>query len=180
MQTNPQTEFTRRTQEIHGTLRAVMYKVNQAGTDPEDLLQESLLCLWEKALTSPDFLQSTDPYLIQAAKWQAQHYLEHHEYLRTRVMQFEHELCPQTETDEECITGYDTAADLNMSPEKYTLYRDFLNAAQKRLTPGEKTLLHMLYCGYSHKEIAAHFGIQNSTLSMRKRKIAEKLAEYAF
>lgn len=173
-------------QKLAAKLRGVAYKFSRSTgvyVDPEDIYSDLVTAILNQAQVDPEFINQTDAYIIQFAKFQASHICQKAQvYLR-----FVDELGNVVDPEDE-----DQAEDLEMTAEvrekllqniqaveTEVLYNEmvetFVQTATSNLNQSELETVYMLYMGYKPAEIAREANISRAAVSMRIDKIAKKL-----
>ncbi|KPL72228.1 hypothetical protein ADN00_15525 [Ornatilinea apprima] len=173
-------------QKLAAKLRSVAYKFSRSTgvyVDPEDIYSDLVTAILNQAQVDPEFINQTDAYIIQFAKFQASHICQKAQvYLR-----FVDELGNVVDPEDE-----DQAEDLEMTAEvrekllqniqaveTEVLYNEmvetFVQTATSNLKQSELETVYMLYMGYKPAEIAREANISRAAVSMRIDKIAKKL-----
>jgi RNA polymerase sigma factor (sigma-70 family) len=155
-------------------LQGISYKMVFHGLDPEDTLQSICLALLERAAKEPEFASQEDAYICQYAKWSAWHLLQHsniyNDYVEgekwtadeeyNEISEFEYIPCEDPEPEEMF--------------ERYEAER-MLALTVKDLAPENRTVVKMLYVGYSRAEIATKLHISRPAVTQRIKTIRKAL-----
>lgn len=166
--------FESRLQSITPTLRKIARSVQ--GTlseyDQDDLIQAMHEGLVKQAKKNPSFLDQEDGYWFKKARWVALNMAGSGRAYTRRV---DAEIITRGDDGEE-LSNFDFMSSDNGDMEERIGQIDALERIAALLTPEELTLVKMLYQGYSQDEIAARMGVVKTTITMRKQRIAERLA----
>lgn len=167
--------FASRLQTLTPTLRKIARTT--VGTlseyDQDDLIQAMNEGLVKQAKRNPSFLDQEDGFWLKKARWVAQSLAGSGRAYTRRV---DAEIITHGDDGDE-LSNFDFMSSDSGDMEERIGQIDALERIAALLTPDELILVKMLYQGYSQDEIAARIGVVKTTITMRKQRIAEKLAE---
>ncbi len=180
-------------EEISPALRRKIGFLKDANLTTDDLFQEAILVIMQRALNDATFLENKDAYIIQAGFWAAQHRCEtsrvytNHLYEETAIagtaLAAAQQVGGTTNSDEEEDGELiDMFCDPDLTPEASLQYGQAVSdlvEAVKKCSPTNQAIIRRLAAGESESEIAAALGITRPAVSQRKKTIAAQLARFA-
>lgn len=140
----------------------------------EDILQEIVLKLLERAHQDPTFASRSDKELLIFAQWRGRHLAEKGR-IYTGYVQEEEYLSNANGVE---ISSFEFIAGDDPNPEQACIELEELEALERiaaALDPTNRRIVRMLYQGYSSVEIAAHLGVTKGAVSQRKAIIAGRI-----
>lgn len=156
--------------------KARKYAASAPGQDADDIYQEMMLSLIERANEEPEFLDQTEAYITNHCEWTG----GRHVATKSRIYSKYVEAEPETTNDEgEAIDWVETLIfDNGNNPERQLLRKEQtakLQEAIKTLGQDNQMVVKMLFEGRKQKEIAAAMHITPAAVSQRKTYIASQL-----
>lgn len=140
----------------------------------EDILQEIVLKLLERAHQDPTFASRSDKELLIFAQWRGRHLAEKGRIYTGYVQEEEY-----LSNDGVEISNFEFIAGDDPNPEHACIELEELEELERiaaTLDPTNRRIVRMLYQGYSSVEIAAHLGVTKGAVSQRKAIIAGRIA----
>jgi RNA polymerase sigma factor (sigma-70 family) len=137
--------------------------------DADDLYQEMVLALLERAARSPAFADQADAYLLQYAEWTARHACEKSRTY-TRIVGEDDDPAGSRPTTFDLLPAHEP------SPEAACIHTEQIEAlarAVSELAPRDQVIVKMIYLGHQEVDIARHLNVSKSAVSHRKRAIAQ-------
>lgn len=137
-----------------------------AGLDQEadDLYQEAVTAIVERANSAPTFLEQKDAYICQFGVWSFRHVISRSAHSTERE-----------DEDSATVTIEDYLSEYHLpTPEDAVIRREeaaSLEAATASLEEKNQKVVTLLMQGYSQTEIADYLDIDRSAISQRKKTI---------
>ena len=163
---------------IAGTLdrRLTRQARHLASQDPDNTVddhrQVMLLKLWEQTRKTPGYLQNPDVHLFAYATWKSRS-LATRGRTYTKYVEAEKFV---TDEDGDELSAFEFISDGSQDPDAAFEFAESLGEAWVILGEIEKTIVRMLYQGYSQVEIARTLGISKACVTQRKQGIAQVFA----
>lgn len=160
--------------QLDRPLRAYAHTFRTPGLDADDLYQDMVIAICEKAATSPTFLDQKPGYILRFAKYAAMHSMTRQYRYNTRC-----ESEPEP-ADEDSEVWVETISDPNESPEEQA-EREIglakLMEALRRagLNNREVQIVETITLGYNQVETAQQLDITAQTVNWYLGRIAVKL-----
>lgn len=165
------------------------YNQTMAAPEPaDDLYQQAVLTIIERAETNPEFLNQNDFYIVQAGVWAASHQVEKQQVIERHTW----EDSGNNPENWDCELGTD-AVEVNdwsinelidsiIDPEEAVIRSEHLRNlidAVRRLSPDNQAIVKMLGEGIPESKIAEALHISRPAVSQRKKTIAANLRKFA-
>ena len=161
-----------RIQSLTPRLIAKSHFIPSDHLEPDDLQQEMFIALLEKAQAAPGFAEQKDAYLVRYATWMAKHAAERTWTYSSHVESQTLSLAGEDEV-------FDNFSDDNADPAYLVEQSEELEEMLSRLqdlSPENRTVVKMIYLGYTESEIATELGISRPAVTQRKRTIARAIS----
>lgn len=170
---------------IDPTLRRLAYKFQTEELDPEDVYQNMVLAIIEKAKKNPSFIAvrdgysetERDHYIINFAAWIAKNHIQKSRVYRKYVSSIEASEA-KTESDD-AILDFVVDETEAKRPEKAIEHKESLDSimqAIKALDEPNQMIVLMAFSGHTNKEIAAALHISAPAVSQRRNMIRQQVS----
>lgn len=142
----------------------------------DDLSQEAVLAILEKAGQTPTFADQTEAYIYRFGVWAMQ------KVAQSNLAYHSHVVAEEVETssdEEDSIDILDLIPAETEDPEEAVILEETINGIMEvvsSLSPENQTIVKMLWLGESQDEIARQLGITKGAVSQRKAVIARRIA----
>lgn len=146
------------------TLKAMYFASNGYEYTSDDLYQIMIEAMINHAQRNPEFAEKPDAYLLQYASWRAQQACR---ASRTYTIYQEPEAYVISASGE-VESAFLFIPDNSEPVEDQLIHREELDALYSLASAKNKTILSMLFLGYTESEIADKLHISRSALCQRK------------
>jgi len=137
----------------------------------EDIAQEMLLYIGERAETDPDFLEQTPGYVSRAAAWHARHFCRDHFTRHLHGERISKDVSLETEIDDELPVD-----EVYPAPAPDRDIALDVHEALAGLDEAARRVAEMRLAGWRRCDIAAEMGTSSQNLSQYYRRIEATLA----
>ncbi len=169
------TSINERIEALQPRLKARANRIYSPCHDQEDIFQEMVVALLEKAAREPGFADQTDAYLLNYATWvggkrNAEKAFTYNRYVLSEGA-VQNDEGDETSTLEFIPASTPTPEEAAISDEDS---RRFLEGIEN-LTAEQQKIVVMLYLDYNQTEISRRLGVTRQAICERKKTLAKDL-----
>ncbi len=163
-----------RIENLNRKLQGIAHKYQVPGMETDDVFQAMIEALLQHSTEDPAFVEQTDAYLCQYAKWQASHLLEKVQIYNKWVD--EEKVSDDADDDDEFGFEFITETPEDIVEEREAR-AEMIKVIATLPTENQK-IIQLLSIGYTKAEIADELGVSRPAISQRLAAIKQALQAF--